>query len=94
MNSLTSIIKSNKKKSKHEIAQFLSSIQILRLTEEQSAKCEISVSEDEVICTLKNMPKNKSPGNNGLTKYFFETFWDGLKIPFTANLKKSSFKEE
>ena len=26
------------------------------------------------------MPKNKSPGNDGLTKEFCETFWDELKI--------------
>ena len=40
------------------------------LTEEQSAKCEILISEDELICALKNMPKIKSPGNDGLTKEF------------------------
>ena len=30
--------------------------------------------EDELICALKNMPKNKSPGNDGLTKEFYEKF--------------------
>ena len=51
------LFKSNKRSSKYDIAQFLSSIQVPRLTEEQSAKCEILISEDELICTLKNMPK-------------------------------------
>ena len=62
------LFKSDKKSSKYDMAQFLSSIQIPHLTEEQSAKCEILISEDKLICALKNMPKNKSPGNDGLTK--------------------------
>ena len=40
------------------------------------------------------MPKNKLPGNDGLTKEFYETFWNELKIPFIASLRKSFLKEE
>ena len=39
------------------------------------------------------MPKNKSSGNDGLTKEFYERFWDELKIPFIACLRKSFPKE-
>ena len=88
------LFKSDKRSSKYDIAQFLSSIQVPCLTEEQSAKCEILISEDELICALKNMPKNKSPGNDGLTKEFYETFWDELKKPFIASLRKSFLTEE
>ena len=70
------LFKSDKRSTKYDIAQFLSSIQIPRYTEEQSAKCEISISEDELICALTNMPKNTSPGNDGLTKEFYGTFRD------------------
>ena len=28
------------------------------------------------------MPNDKSPGNDGLTKEFFETFWSEVKKPF------------
>ena len=66
--------KSDKRRSKYNIVQFLSSSQIPHLTEEQSAKCEILIPEDELICALKNMPKNKSTGNDGLTKEFYEKF--------------------
>ena len=38
--------KSDKRSSKHDIAQFMSLIEIPRLTEEHSAKCEVSISED------------------------------------------------
>ena len=64
------LFKSDKRSSKYDIAQFLGLIKVPRLTEEQSAKCEILISEDELICALKNMPKIKSPGNDGLTKEF------------------------
>ena len=90
----TNLFKSNKKSSKYDIAQFLGLIQIPCLTEEQSAKCEILISKDELIYSLKNMPRNKSPGNDGLTKEFYETFWDELKIPFIASLRKLFLKKE
>ena len=77
--------KSDKRSSKHDIAQFMSLIEIPRLTEEQSAKCEVSISEDELICALKSVLKNKSLGN-GLTKEIYETSWDELKIPFIAKI--------
>ena len=37
------------------------------------------------------MPKN---GNYGLTKEFYEKFWDDLEIPFIASLRKSFLQEE
>ena len=40
------------------------------------------------------MPKNKSPGNDALTKEFYEKFWDDLTIPFIASIRKSFLKEE
>ena len=64
------------------------------LTEEQSPKCEILISKGELISALKNIPKNKSPGNGVLTKEFHETFWDEMKIPFIASLRKSFLKED
>ena len=74
------LFKNDKKSSKYDTTQFLSLIQVPCLTEEQSGKCEFLISEEELICALKNMPKNESPGNDGLTKEFCETFWDELKI--------------
>ena len=43
---------------------------------------------------IKEYAKNKSPGNDGLTNEFHETFWNELKIPFMASLRKSFLKEE
>ena len=35
------------------------------------------------------MPNNKSPGNDGLTKEFYETFWEEIKTPLCNSIKKS-----
>ena len=43
---------------------------------------KIIISEDEVFKSLKSMDKNKSPGNDGLSKEFYECFWDEIKKSF------------
>ena len=51
------LFKNDKRSSKYDTTQFLSLIQVPCLTEEQSAKCVFLISEVELICALKNMPK-------------------------------------
>ena len=93
------LFKTDKRRPKPDINsvawnQFLSFSQISRLTEEQSAKLETSISEDELICALKNIPKINRLVAMVWQKEFYETFWDVLKIPFIASLRKSILKEE
>ena len=35
------------------------------------------------------MSNNKSPGNDGLTKGFYKTFWGKIKIPSCDSITKS-----
>ena len=35
------------------------------------------------------MPKNKSPGNDGITKDFYESFSDDLKTPLLLSVNKA-----
>ena len=35
------------------------------------------------------MPNNKSPGNDGLTKEFYEVFWEDLKTPLISSFKSA-----
>ena len=35
------------------------------------------------------MPNNKSPGNDSLTKEFYETFWEEIKITLCNSITKS-----
>ena len=80
MNSFTSIIIYSKAVKEVLNMTLLNFWAMPRLTEKQSAKCVILIPEDELICTLKNMPKNKWPVNDGLTKEFYDIFCDELTI--------------
>ena len=47
------LFKNDQKSSKSDTTQFLSSIEVPCLTEEQSTKCKFLISEEELICALK-----------------------------------------
>ena len=64
------------------IQDYLNRIEIPKLTKEQSQKCEGVITEEELLKALKKLPNNKSPGNDGITKEFYEAFWDDLKTLF------------
>ena len=80
--------------SKNEIMQFLNLVSIPQLTEDQSKDCEFILSEKDLLLVLKSMPNNKSPGNDGLTKEFYEVFWDDLKTPLLSSFKSAFVKGE
>ena len=65
-----------------DITAYLDQISIPVLTGEQSQTCEGPISKNELLKALKNMSNNKSPRNDGLTKEFYETFWEDLKKAF------------
>ena len=65
---------------KGDIHPYLSQINIPILLEEQSQACEGPITESEILNALKSMPNNKSAGNNGCTKEFYETVWEEMKI--------------
>ena len=66
--------------SEHDINNFLNTVSNFpQLSTEQSLECEKNISEKELLEALKSMPNDKSPGNDGLTKEFFETFWSEIK---------------
>ena len=64
-------------------------INIPILTEEQSQTCEGPINESELLNALLSMPNNKSPENDGLTKEFYEIFWEEIKIPLCNSITKS-----
>ena len=40
------------------------------------------------------MKNNKTPGNDGLSKEFYEVFWNDVKIPLLASINDAFIKEE
>ena len=40
--------------------------------------CEAEITEDNLVA-LKNIPNNKTPGNDSQSKEFYETLWEGIK---------------
>ena len=74
---------------KEDINAYLRQINIPILTEEQSQTCEGSITESKLLNTLESMLNNKSPGKDGPTKEFYETFWEEIKIPMCDSITKS-----
>ena len=74
--------------------QFLTLVSIPQLIEDQSKDCEFVLSEKDLLLVLKSMPNNKSPGKDGLTKEFYELFWDDLKYPLISSFKSAFVKGE
>ena len=69
---------------------YINQISFPVLTREQSQTCEGPILESELLKALKNMSNNKSLANDGLTKEFYEAFWEDLKKPLCATCKSFS----
>ena len=63
----------------NKLEAYLENIPLPKLTYEQTLSCEGIISEDEVFKSLQSMENNKSHGNDGLSKEFYECFWDEVK---------------
>ena len=60
--------KNNIKKTLPERTNFLDTLQIPKLSDNDCLLCEGQLTESDLHDALKNMPNNKSPGIDGLTK--------------------------
>ena len=76
------------------IEAYLQNISLPKPTNKQTLSSDGFVSEDEVFKTLKLMGNNKSPGNNGLSKQFYECSWDEVKKPFLASIHEAFLNQE
>ena len=60
-----------------------------KLSDESKNLCEGKLSKDECYKVLCEMPSGKSPGNDGLTKEFYDKFWDLISDPLLESLNYS-----
>ena len=77
-----------------EQTNFLDTLQIPKLSDDECLLCEGELTENELYNALKNMPNNKSPGNDRLTKEFFLTFWDDIKDIYLSSIRTADIKTE
>ena len=83
-----SLFKENLNTSKEVIFPFLGNITPPTITNEQTLECERNISETGLLKALKSMKNDKSPGNDGITKEFYEFFWNDIKNSISDSIKK------
>ena len=73
---------------------FLNEVSVPKLNYEDAIICEGDLNELESLKALKSMQNSKSPGNDGLTKEFYETFWNEMKHPFMNSIMEAIEKKK
>ena len=86
------LFKKNVSRSDSAKKSFLDCIALPNLTSKSFDICESEITEKDLVNALKSMPYSKSPGHDGLTKEFYEHFWDDLKFYFINSLKQSKIE--
>ena len=64
------------------------------LSNGQEQMCGAIITEKKYNNALKSMENDKIPGNNWLSKEFFEVFWNDVKIPLLASINDAFIREE
>ena len=88
------LFKSQSFKNVSEIKKFLCGITTPSLNNQQINLFEKDLSETDLYNAMKNMQNNKSPGNDGLTKEFYEGFWDEMKELLIASATEAKHRGE
>ena len=61
-----------------EMDSFLERYNLPRLNQEESENMNRPITSNEIETVIKNLPTNKSPGQDGFTGEFYDTFREGL----------------
>ena len=80
--------------SRQKVLPYLQDKNLPKLNDDQCALWKKGITEEEVKHELNKMEINKSPGNDGLTKEFYETFWDYVKVPLLLSFNMAFLKKE
>ena len=83
------LFKKCEQKTTVEIKDFLNAIDVPKLSEDQVKLCEEDLTEKDIYKSLRSMQNDKSLGNDGLIKEFYEIFWDELKEIFVNSVREA-----
>ena len=64
---------------------FLESLNLPTISNEEKLFCEETININDLKESLFSMENNKSPGNDGLTRELYVTFWEEVKILFVES---------
>ena len=87
---MTPFENSSQRYSTDDIKHFLNNVNIPKLSTDQITLCDIELTEKDLYDSMKTIENDKSPGNDGLTKEIYVTFWDDIKAAFISSLKKTN----
>ena len=75
-----------------EMDRFLEKFNLSRLNLEEKEIMNNSLTSNKIEAVIKNLPKNKSPGPDGFTGEFYQTFREEL-IPILLKLFQNIAEE-
>ena len=69
-----------------EMDKFLERHNLPRLNQEEIESMDTPITSTEIETTIKNLPKNKSPGPSDFTGKFCQTFRE--ELPYSTEISK------
>lgn len=72
--------------SEQDMNTYLDNIITPALSPELSAQCDGTLTEEEILTSLKSCKNNKTPGSDGFPAEFYKLFWVDIKQPLLKSL--------